>query len=629
MAAASVLGLSDDAAAQLWTDWFNHPDGITNTAGATDPRAGFTTVTWAPGLAQFPTNLKAVHMSLIPKGPYQGRVLVWDHEQIVVGTPPPGLTSPSGQYTYQPFAIVDPSPGASQRFLNFLLPIGPAIYNAATGLWEGGDLFCSGHCWTQFGDLVVVGGTNYVFPLPNVQILAADTIFLFNPTLNSEHYVPGPNSSVTVAMSGRWMHDPNFKLQEPRWYPSAVLTSKVQRLGFQHAIGIVGGQKDLTRQTGGTNPTFNSYEAVRITAASSLTPGTPPVAFLGLATDTFNLANPPYLVPGPSVAFPQNVLLDSFYFYPRTHLLTSGKMFMSSFVPVSATGDHEMASWAQGPGAALPLGNWNSLRQYGASVHYPNLGGYQNWIVRLGGYDPAHTPNTVTNSVEIINAADPAAQWVPTHPMKYTRTECNVVILPDASLVVFGGEGAVSPGTAVVPILEPEIFKAGSSGWSLLPAATSVRDYHSTALLLPDGRVLVAGGDSFGLGWAYEVFSPDYRVSPQGLPQVHPVVTALSGTYDSVNRAYQVVHGQTITASLNPLPLGASIERAVFMAPGSTTHHSDMHQRYYQVKAVHQSPTQVAFVAPPSNDHLPAGYYMVFLVSSTGLPSIAQWVRIQ
>jgi hypothetical protein len=398
----------------------------------------------------------------------------------------------------------------------------------------------------------------------------------------------------------------------------------VQRLNGQQAIGIVGGQKDLTTQAGGPNPTFNSYEALRITGPSTLVPQ----ISMGLLSDTLNLAAAPYLEPGPAASFPANVFLDSFYFYPRTHLLTTGKMFMSSFVPIAATGDHEQASWGQGPGSSLQPGNWNALRQYGASVLYPNLGGSENRIMRLGGYDPTHTPNTVTNSVEIIDAADPQAQWVSTYPMKYTRTECNLVILPDASLAVFGGEGTVAPGTAVVPIFEPEIFKAGSSGWKTLPAGTTVRDYHSSALLLGDGRVLVAGGDSFGLGWAYEVFSPDYRVTSTGNPVPAPTVTSIAATYDAVNRAYILSHGQSLQVHFNALPLGASIERVVFMAPGSTTHHSDMHQRYRQGKVNHEGATKVSFVAPEA-DELPSGYYMLFLVTNNGVPSVAQWVRLQ
>ena len=108
-------------------------------------------------------NFNAVHMALIPKGPYRGMVIVWNRdERILSSQAPPGLSQTAGSWVaYQPYAIVDPAdvPLGGIRYRNFLLPIGE--FSSTTLPTYAQDLFCSGHAWSPFGDLIIVGGTDY------------------------------------------------------------------------------------------------------------------------------------------------------------------------------------------------------------------------------------------------------------------------------------------------------------------------------------------------------------------------------------------------------------------------------------------------------------------------------------
>ncbi len=72
------------------------------------------------------------------------------------------------------------------------------------------------------------------------------------------------------------------------------------------------------------------------------------------------------------------------------------------------------------------------------------------------------------------------------------------------------------------------------------------------------------------------------------------------------------------------------------MAPGSTTHHSDMGQRYVDLPIASQIPGSVTFFPPynscaapnPYNFCAPPGYYMLFLITDQGVPSNATIVKL-
>jgi hypothetical protein len=136
------------------------------------------------------------------------------------------------------------------------------------------------------------------------------------------------------------------------------------------------------------------------------------------------------------------------------------------------------------------------------------------------------------------------------------------------------------------------------------------RMYHSTAVLLPDGRVLSAGQDSGGLATYGEIFSPPYLFKG-----ARPTITAAPGT---------AAFNAQVTVTT---PDAASIGSVMLIRPGSVTHQIDSDQRALPLSFTAGS-GQLTVRMPANGNIAPPGYYMLFIVNRTGVPSVAKFVRL-
>jgi galactose oxidase len=208
-------------------------------------------------------------------------------------------------------------------------------------------------------------------------------------------------------------------------------------------------------------------------------------------------------------------------------------------------------------------------------------------------------------TVRVFDYATPSAGWHSVASLPNVRAHMSPVLLPDGSLLGVGGN---TSGQFVGPELSALDYSPRANTWTTWASQQMRRGYHSTAVLLPDGRVLSAGDTGSGGGNAtVEVFSPPYlSAGPR------PVIDAAPT---------EITHGGTFAITTT-----STSSTAVLMSPGAATHTVDMNGRYIAL-AVTPTTDGLSIVAPSGNVAV-SGWYMLFVVDPTGVPSVASWVHI-
>ncbi|HYW24387.1 MAG TPA: Ig-like domain-containing protein, partial [Terriglobales bacterium] len=227
-----------------------------------------------------------------------------------------------------------------------------------------------------------------------------------------------------------------------------------------------------------------------------------------------------------------------------------------------------------------------------------------------GGGSAWSSPTGGATAVIDMNAATPT--WASTAPMSYGRYQHNLVVLADGQVMAIGGSQDVDQAD-LNGSLPSEIWNPATQTWTTVAALQNPRMYHSTALLLPDGRVLAAGGGRWSTAHDYataEIYSPPYlfkgaRPTISSAPSSAPYASTMSV--------------QT--------PDAAGIQSVALVDLATNTHTYDGSQRYVPLNFTAGSGS-LSVQAPISANLAPPGYYMLFVVNSSGVPSVASIVRI-
>ena len=149
-------------------------------------------------------------------------------------------------------------------------------------------------------------------------------------------------------------------------------------------------------------------------------------------------------------------------------------------------------------------------------------------------------------------------------------------------------------------------YDPGTDTWTNMAVQTHRRAYHSTAILLPDGRIMSAGDTGAGGGrQLIDFYSPPYLFRAASRDHLAPTQLGYGDTFD-------------ITTS------GPTATRAVLMAPAATTHAVEMNARHVELAV---TPTATGFTATAPANAAPHGYYMLFALTADGMPSVANWVH--
>jgi hypothetical protein len=293
-------------------------------------------------------------------------------------------------------------------------------------------------------------------------------------------------------------------------------------------------------------------------------------------------------------------------YYPHMFVLPDGRVFASSTAEdsiVSQVLDIGAQTWT--PVDPIPVDGGSAV------MFMPGV------IMKSGtSADPDLPSRPSSTATYVLDMTEPVPTWEETAPMAFPRTYHNLTLLPDGSVLATGGGRTTDPVAASGAVGPAELWSPATRTWSTMASLSVPRLYHAIAMLLPDGRVLVAGGGRFfNPGHPTdklngEIFSPPYLFKGP-----RPVITSAPETAS---------YGATIAIQT---PDVARVTAVSLIKLGSVTHGFDADQRFVPLTF---TPTDTIDAQMPSSANLaPPGYYMLFILDADGIPSVASILRLQ
>jgi hypothetical protein len=233
-------------------------------------------------------------------------------------------------------------------------------------------------------------------------------------------------------------------------------------------------------------------------------------------------------------------------------------------------------------------------------------------IIKAGSPAIAFGPLTAAvNDAYVLDMDQPSPSWRAVGSMAFPRAYHTLTVLPDGNVIVTGGTQTTEHVDTAQAVVEAEMWNVETETWSTMASRQIPRLYHGTALLLPDGRVLVSGSGYAGGPNQFnaELFSPPYLF--KGL---RPSITSAPQTAQ-YGSAFFVGTADT------------DIELVSLIRLGAVTHGFDSSQLYVDL-SFQQAVGGLDIQAPVSANLAPPGDYMLFIVNTNGVPSVASFVNI-
>lgn len=461
-----------------------------------------------------------------------------------------------------------------------------------------GDLWCGGHTFLEDGSLLFVGGTSLYPVSPDPFFGGLKMAYIFDP------------------FSEKWTRLADMK--EGRWYPTLI------RLADNSVLVISGLQyldpDQVTKKKNIIQAIIELITQIKRRIVSR--------------QEVYHSNRQQWEIMKAQRDFP---------LYPRLHLLPDGDVFYTGisnthyFVP----GRYPSARWNQQTGEWTEVGGRHQYenREEGISLllalrppHYrPQIliagGGSHNLsrvimtILRSIGKDSWSRKfdflTKVQDSVEFIDLSEPDPKWQTISSMHFPRIHANGVLLPDGKVVVVGGmskyEQIEGTHIAKYPVLQAEMYEPESRTWTLLASQQKARVYHSTAILLPDGRVISMGSNPYAkmIEETIEIFSPPYLFQGE-----RPVI---------VQHPARVSHNQPFTIKVSQ---ARQVGQVVLMRPEVLTHVTNTDQRLLELTFKVLNDEKLEVQGPGNTAHMPQGYCLLFVLNNDGVPSIGKFVKV-
>jgi hypothetical protein len=297
----------------------------------------------------------------------------------------------------------------------------------------------------------------------------------------------------------------------------------------------------------------------------------------------------------------------TFHYYPHPFVLPDGRVIVA--------GEDDAAISTK----VLDLNTqtWTTIDSRIIDGHSSAM--YQPGKILKAGTATADDPGKQSAATSyILDMTQPSPSWQATGPMAYPRSFLNLTLLPDGTVLATGGGTTTDPADHSKAVYPAEIWSPITKTWTTMASMLTPRQYHSTALLLPDATVLVAGGGRQN-GRSQpdpadepnsEIFSPPYLFKGP-----RPVITSAPS---------KLLYGAPFSVVT---PDDARIASVSLIALGSVTHAFNENQRFVPLTFT-DAGGSLSVTAPVDGNTAPPGPYMLFIVDTNGVPSVAAMVRL-
>jgi hypothetical protein len=295
---------------------------------------------------------------------------------------------------------------------------------------------------------------------------------------------------------------------------------------------------------------------------------------------------------------------NPFETYPFIYMLSDGRLIHvggSEYATDTEVLDLNTQTWSVLDARLIDGGS--------SSMYFPGK------IMKAGSAADSQNVGPSSNTTYVLDTTQGSPAWQQTPSMAYPRSFMNLTTLPDGTVLATGGETDKDGGNIANAVYAAELWSPQTMTWSTMAAMHTPREYHSTALLLPDGRV-VESGMGADQGLVPDQKSAEFYSPPYLFKGARPTITQSPA---------QITYGQNFFVGT---PDGATISSAVLIRTGAPTHFFDQSTRF--VPVTFQQTSGGLTVQAPANSNLgQPGYYMLFIVNSSGVPSVAPFIQLQ
>jgi hypothetical protein len=541
------------------------------------------------------------------------------------------------------------------QFKSYLYdPVG----NEWTSLTTPKDVFCSGHVQLADGNVLILGGTSkYPEPPqpghpPSTEYDGENASWIFNIRDDKYHPVeydkehPSQPAEPGPLLSGTW-------------YPSATELGNGDVISFgglnEHGQGVTA----TDYFSGPGNPGTDGDEAERWVGFGSSKLQQTYDWFWGLYPSMILTEDGRLFYDGSHVFgdgldnVERNPLHEPGVLSPTDQAPTGSSIYDFYCTPGKTQTEEEQEQNHTNPNAVVegPNGTFKritstpglrvpDMRDQSASLLLPPAQAQK--VMIMGGGNTYDTETDATDLTDEIDLKEASPHWVPgpdlprgkledgtMEPMGAGKMYVSAVALPDGNVLETGG--SLIPRTKNV--LEASIFDPTTNAFTSVAPDPVGRDYHSEALLLPDGRVLALGSNPANDQTGEEsfetrisIYTPAYLEKPSQRPVLSQVDGLANSAEGSITKTAQWEYGTSHTLGYSSP--SSKISSAVLIRPAAMTHSSDPNQREVDLPITEDQNGQLTVGLTSKDTLAPPGYYMVFLVDAEGVPSKAQWVHV-